>query len=403
MATRQNGQSNNTTKFGDGAVMPDFFISFMQSLVNSNQDTDEKTDLNNNSVNDENAGSEKSQLPQIELIALPFGFFDNFVQNTSAQDSLNSNSEMNMDLLNSKGSKNISIEQDPKTDESFETENQANANNSQSVSSGTLELPPEIISNDKANQQSVSASNAPPIHAFAMDKKGKSNFALGETLPKEVNSDSNGIIKPLKNESGLIATTAQSDKPSHALNKAETQLISSKANSHNNHHSIDFNSALKFAESSKEIKPEIQNQGELIAAKINDVAQIMVDKAQSGEKVFFVRLDPPELGKIEIELKFGENNKIEAVLKAQTPEALNELMRQARDMVDMLNQAGFDLKKNDLNFSLNNFNNNNGNKNQSPKETKSENSLKLGEHQEIEIKQEIRTQKWNRSGISLVA
>jgi flagellar hook-length control protein FliK len=72
-----------------------------------------------------------------------------------------------------------------------------------------------------------------------------------------------------------------------------------------------------------------------------------------GESTRFeLRLDPPELGRIEVRLEVTRDHRVTAVIAADTPQALSELARHARDLEQTLQSAGLELGENGLSFDL---------------------------------------------------
>lgn len=65
-----------------------------------------------------------------------------------------------------------------------------------------------------------------------------------------------------------------------------------------------------------------------------------------------LRLDPPELGKVEVRLEVSRDHKVTAVVSAESPAALAELARNARDLQQALQSAGLDLSDKGLSFDL---------------------------------------------------
>jgi flagellar hook-length control protein FliK len=83
------------------------------------------------------------------------------------------------------------------------------------------------------------------------------------------------------------------------------------------------------------------------------LAATLVRRLESGAKQFSMRLDPPELGQVEVKLTMEAGKKVRAVISADRPEALADLMRSARDLVRALNDAGLNVDDNGLTFVLN--------------------------------------------------
>ena len=68
---------------------------------------------------------------------------------------------------------------------------------------------------------------------------------------------------------------------------------------------------------------------------------------------FQMRLDPPELGRVDIKLEVSRDHRVSAVISADTPQAVTELARHARELEQTLQSAGLELKDNGLSFDLN--------------------------------------------------
>jgi len=75
-------------------------------------------------------------------------------------------------------------------------------------------------------------------------------------------------------------------------------------------------------------------------------------KSAEGARVFDIRLDPPELGRVEVRLEMRAGEKVSAVLSAERADALAELQRSARDLERALNEAGLELEEDGLSFEL---------------------------------------------------
>jgi flagellar hook-length control protein FliK len=90
------------------------------------------------------------------------------------------------------------------------------------------------------------------------------------------------------------------------------------------------------------------------AAKPN-VATLAVEisaRSQSGARQFDIRLDPPELGRVEVRLSIDAAGKASAHLTAEQPQTLDLLQKDASVLTRALRDAGLDVSQNNLNFSL---------------------------------------------------
>lgn len=88
-----------------------------------------------------------------------------------------------------------------------------------------------------------------------------------------------------------------------------------------------------------------------------DVNQFAVDvaaRSQSGSKQFDIRLDPPELGRVEVRLSIDAHGKAEAHLTADQPQTLELLQKDAPALARALRDAGLNVNQDALNFSLKN-------------------------------------------------
>ncbi|HWU56975.1 MAG TPA: flagellar hook-length control protein FliK, partial [Rhizomicrobium sp.] len=82
------------------------------------------------------------------------------------------------------------------------------------------------------------------------------------------------------------------------------------------------------------------------------LAVAIAGKSQSGAKQFDIRLDPPELGRVEVRLSIDATGKASAHLSADQPQTLSLLQKDAPVLTRALRDAGLDVSQDGLNFSL---------------------------------------------------
>jgi hypothetical protein len=82
------------------------------------------------------------------------------------------------------------------------------------------------------------------------------------------------------------------------------------------------------------------------------VAREIVRRFDGGSTRFELRLDPPELGRIEVRLDVSRDHRVTAVIAADNPQSLTELARHARELEQQLHSAGLTLSENGLSFDL---------------------------------------------------
>jgi flagellar hook-length control protein FliK len=88
------------------------------------------------------------------------------------------------------------------------------------------------------------------------------------------------------------------------------------------------------------------------AAHLSMMAATMARRLENGNREFTMRLDPAELGQVDVKLEMLPGRKVRAVISAEKPEGLAELQRSARDLERALNDAGLDLSEEGISFSL---------------------------------------------------
>ncbi len=97
---------------------------------------------------------------------------------------------------------------------------------------------------------------------------------------------------------------------------------------------------------------QISAHGADTAATVNTLAVAIAARTQSGARQFDIRLDPPELGRVEVRLSIDASGKTEAHMTADQPETLNLLQKDSSSLTQALRDAGLDVSNSGLNFSL---------------------------------------------------
>lgn len=119
-------------------------------------------------------------------------------------------------------------------------------------------------------------------------------------------------------------------------------------------------------ETARAANPAMQNA----PAATVQVYQRMVERFDGRAQRYEIRLDPAELGRVDVRIEVGADKKVHAVLAAHDSAALTDLMRGQRSLERALNDAGIDLAKDGIRFELsgdqgrnpaNNFNDKDGN------------------------------------------
>jgi flagellar hook-length control protein FliK len=89
-----------------------------------------------------------------------------------------------------------------------------------------------------------------------------------------------------------------------------------------------------------------------VAVPLNGVAVAIASKALEGKNRFEIRLDPPELGRIEVRLDVNKDGSVTSHLIADRQDTLNLLQRDAASLQRALQDSGLKTADNGLQFSL---------------------------------------------------
>lgn len=82
------------------------------------------------------------------------------------------------------------------------------------------------------------------------------------------------------------------------------------------------------------------------------IALQMARNLQKGISRFEIRLDPPEMGRIDVRMEIRKDGQVVAHMSVERPETLDLLQRDAKALQQALNNAGLQADGDSLNFSL---------------------------------------------------
>ena len=85
---------------------------------------------------------------------------------------------------------------------------------------------------------------------------------------------------------------------------------------------------------------------------IDNIAVHIAAQAKAGNQRFNIRLDPPELGRIDIRLEIGRDGQTLTHIAVDKAETLDLLRQDSRSLERALNSAGLDSREGGLSFSL---------------------------------------------------
>ena len=85
---------------------------------------------------------------------------------------------------------------------------------------------------------------------------------------------------------------------------------------------------------------------------LSGLAVEITTQAQAGNKHFEIRLDPPELGRIDVKLNVDRDGNVSTQIVADRSDTLDLLKRDSSTLERALQQAGLKTGDNGLDFSL---------------------------------------------------
>ena len=100
------------------------------------------------------------------------------------------------------------------------------------------------------------------------------------------------------------------------------------------------------------VQVSAQNNSTPMPYNIGAIAVTIAAKSEAGVKHFDIRLDPPEMGIIDVRLSVDDSGKAVAHLSADKPQTLQLLQSDSGNLSRALKDSGVDLANNGLNFSL---------------------------------------------------
>jgi flagellar hook-length control protein FliK len=93
-------------------------------------------------------------------------------------------------------------------------------------------------------------------------------------------------------------------------------------------------------------------QSQSPAVTVPQLAATIIAHAKQGESRFQIRLDPPDLGRIDVSLSIDQSGSAATVLTVEKMDTLDLLQRDSRALERALNTAGFRTEQGSLQFNL---------------------------------------------------
>lgn len=95
------------------------------------------------------------------------------------------------------------------------------------------------------------------------------------------------------------------------------------------------------------------NAAKTVSAQMTQMISLQIQKnAAANINTFTMHLNPAELGRLDVQMKFAKDGTMKAHLTAERPETLSMLQRDQQQLNRILEQAGINVDENSLSFDL---------------------------------------------------
>jgi flagellar hook-length control protein FliK len=170
---------------------------------------------------------------------------------------------------------------------------------------------------------------------------GKPAIAVADA-DKQALAHARGETPPTGHQAAATDATQPAANSSLNAGKAGADVVQTLAVNQPSHSAAATNPAQAVA----------QNLAPAAPVPLNGVAVAIAGKALEGKNRFEIRLDPPELGRIEVRLDVDTDGRVTSHLIAHRAETLDLLRRDAAGLQRALEDAGLKTTDNGLQFSL---------------------------------------------------
>jgi flagellar hook-length control protein FliK len=203
-------------------------------------------------------------------------------------------------------------------------------------------------------QQITPAKNGQTDSAVLKDRSeiASAQTAAASSAPKSAQNAATMQNTSADGQNFAQTLTPQYSAPAHANPRKEEVSSAEQANP------VEVGNAL-VVERQEAIRTHVTGPGQRpdvpshpASPPIRDIVLNIVQHADNGVNRFQLRLDPPELGRVEVRMEISAEGKLTAVIAVERPETLDLLQRDARALERSLEEAGLKTGNNSLSFSL---------------------------------------------------
>lgn len=111
--------------------------------------------------------------------------------------------------------------------------------------------------------------------------------------------------------------------------------------------------AVMHADTGAQNVTNYMNTAKTVSAQMTQMISLQIQKnAAANVNTFTMHLNPAELGRLDVQMKFAKDGTMKAHLTAERPETLSMLQRDQQQLNRILEQAGLNVDENSLSFDL---------------------------------------------------
>ena len=218
---------------------------------------------------------------------------------------------------------------------------------------------PQPAGDDTVSQDEIAPADAPKSNALPKPATGKSDTVKTASPKADFGKGrfaQDAKTDPNKGDADKIAQLAPAPPPAEADEIGDTPKPALQpVQALSNNPLINPNTPAGNVPANPIAVSHVTQHIQVTATPAPNLPALAVEiaaKSQSGAKQFDIRLDPPELGRVEVRLSIDATGKASAHLSADQPQTLNLLQKDASVLTRALREAGLDVSQDGLNFSL---------------------------------------------------
>ncbi len=203
-------------------------------------------------------------------------------------------------------------------------------------------------------QQPLQQGNAPirPLHDQTTDNNTASPSGTTTPAPSQTQNNISSQLAPVDGKNFAQILTQNSDGLSVTIPESLPQPAAAEAVQGETGNIVLLDKQESARSSITPAIPRPEAQPHPVSPPIRDIAVHMAQHAETGINRFQLRLDPPELGRVDVRMEISADGKLSAVIAVERPETLDLLQRDSRALERSLMDAGLKTDGNSLSFSL---------------------------------------------------